>query len=62
MNNDNVVIKISKCFRQYAKDIENMDDEEVGQLFLLLYKLRADLESGRYDTTIKRWSDIQWKA
>ena len=56
-----LVDRIADTFREYAKDIQHLNQEELGELSLFLYKIREDIESGRYDSDKKKWSNLNWR-
>ena len=62
MNESELVDRIADTFREYAKDIQHLNQEELGELSLFLYKIRDDIENGRYDTDNKKWSNLNWRA
>lgn len=61
MNESELVDKLSEVFKEYAKDIQHLEQRELGELTLFLYKIREDIENGKYDTKNKKWSKLQWR-
>ena len=62
MNESELVDKLSNVFKEYAKDIQHLNQRELGELTLLLYRIREDIENGRYDNENKKWSELEWRA
>lgn len=53
--------KIADMLEEQAKYIRELPQEEVEQVLLLFGKLRYELENGKYDTAVKKWSDLDWR-
>lgn len=62
MNESELSDKIADVFKKYSKEIQHLNQKELGELTLLLYKIRKDLEDGEYDTDNKKWSKLNWRV
>lgn len=62
MNESELSDKIAEVFYTYAEDIQHLDQQELIELTIFLQKIRADIESGRYDNENKKWSELEWRV
>ena len=62
MNESELSDKIAEVFYRYAEEVQHLDQQELIEVIIFLQKIRADIESGRYDTETKKWSELEWRA
>ena len=62
MNESELSDKIAEVFYTYAEEVQHLDQQELIELTIFLQKIRADIESGRYDNETKKWSELEWRA
>lgn len=53
--------KIAYSLLELAKDVKQANKKELQHILVFVHKIRLDIESGRYDTETKKWSEINWR-